>query len=459
MDKYSKQYIASLGVRLAQKILSSDVGSVDEACYFIIRSVHRLVPSPMRIYLRNDYNEFEEKYYILDLGVQVGDDSLPIYQLDPELLKKLTAIQHENPGQTIISVPLRHKDQLIGFIEITRESPLSDEVLMALGAYGNSVSLGLYIIKEKDKSKRRRDLHSRIMKILIDLRAKDNIEKLVITFVNEVSRYFLYDRTCVFIFDEHGQIIYHYGAKSRGNPLTISHTHKMPTLDNSPQAFFDISGWWLPIRAKNQVIGCVLVDNIYTLSKINENQLSALEELCNFVGIIIENMRLFESIERLGRVDHLTGIYNRRVGIYYINQLIKESDKKNLSFALIFTDLTGLKLTNDTHGHSLGDQMIKDFVGCINEVVRPRDIVSRMGGDEFLIIFPDCNMEGAEAAWQRIEARMQAYNKATDKTYRLSASHGCVVYEPHSGVSANRLLAIADKRMYREKRPRASLPI
>ncbi|MFA6698462.1 MAG: hypothetical protein WCS08_08775, partial [Eubacteriales bacterium] len=207
MDKYSKQYIASLGVRLAQKILSSDVDSVDEACYFIIRSVHRLVPSPMRIYLRNDYNEFEEKYYILDLGVQVGDDSLPIYQLDPELLKKLTAIQHENPGQTIISVPLRHKDQLIGFIEITRESPLSDEVLMALGAYGNSVSLGLYIIKEKDKSKRRRDLHSRIMKILVDLRAKDNIEKLVITFVNEVSRYFLYDRTCVFIFDEHGQII------------------------------------------------------------------------------------------------------------------------------------------------------------------------------------------------------------------------------------------------------------
>ncbi|MGB4389471.1 MAG: hypothetical protein WBI89_09760 [Caldicoprobacterales bacterium] len=62
MDKYSKQYIASLGVRLAQKILSSDVGSVDEACYFIIRSVHRLVPSPMRIYLRNDYNEFEEKH-------------------------------------------------------------------------------------------------------------------------------------------------------------------------------------------------------------------------------------------------------------------------------------------------------------------------------------------------------------------------------------------------------------
>ncbi|HZK33817.1 MAG TPA: GGDEF domain-containing protein, partial [Bacillota bacterium] len=192
-------------------------------------------------------------------------------------------------------------------------------------------------------------------------------------------------------------------------------------------------------------------DNIYTLSSIDAKHLSALEDLCNFVGIIIENMRLFDNIEKIGQTDFLTGIYNRRVGIELINKLIENTNESLNPFTLCYVDLNGLKIVNDTKGHNVGDQMIRDLVDLMKSVVRPGDILSRIGGDEFIILFPDCKMEGAEAAWQRILDEMEVFNKGEDKPYRLRASHGIAVYNPDSNMTATRLLAIADKRMYKEK--------
>ena len=112
-----------------------------------------------------------------------------------------------------------------------------------------------------------------------------------------------------------------------------------------------------------------------------------------------EKIERLKQVEYLSLHDHMTGLYNRR----YMHDSIKRLDtRRNLPFSMIYMDLNGLKLINDSLGHEMGDRLIVSVANVLRDMLRSDDIVGRLGGDEFLILLPRTDNEGAEKISERI---------------------------------------------------------
>ncbi len=152
----------------------------------------------------------------------------------------------------------------------------------------------------------------------------------------------------------------------------------------------------------------------------------------------------------MARTDPLTGLGNRRALEFYISEISK-STSQFLRIGCIVCDLNGLKKTNDTYGHTVGDQMIKDFANCLSVCFENRGVPFRSGGDEFYILFSDVEVD-MSAMMRRLMIGIEGSNTASE--YKLSCSSGC--YADY--VAANNEAAIwdviklADAEMYKQKK-------
>jgi len=138
-------------------------------------------------------------------------------------------------------------------------------------------------------------------------------------------------------------------------------------------------------RIKNEN-GKDIVEEIVKIPVVDEN-----EEVWGLVGLsrdITERKIMEERLRYLSEVDILTGLYNR----YSFEEKIKELNyEKYLPLGVIMGDVNGLKLINDTFGHLEGDKLLKSISQILKEVCHPKGYVFRWGGDEFIILIPNCN--------------------------------------------------------------------
>lgn len=127
------------------------------------------------------------------------------------------------------------------------------------------------------------------------------------------------------------------------------------------------------------------------------------------------------------------------------------ADRNNSVLTIAFIDVNDLKKVNDQLGHKYGDQLLKTVSDIIIRNIRSSDAVSRLGGDEFLIIFPDCKYKELQKIMKRICDDMAKENKK-NKGYQISISYGLAKYSCSSEISIDELINKADKRMYQMKR-------
>jgi diguanylate cyclase (GGDEF)-like protein/PAS domain S-box-containing protein len=150
--------------------------------------------------------------------------------------------------------------------------------------------------------------------------------------------------------------------------------------------------------------------------------------------------------------DELTGTYNRRVGLAMLEKEMHRAERERSPTSACFMDINGLKEVNDLHGHGKGDELILEVVKAVTDVMRKNDILCRLGGDEFLIIFPQCDRSNAEKIWRRIAERYEELNRQTGRQYTISVSHGISEYTGGHEGDLEDVLRTADLRMYEEKR-------
>ena len=143
--------------------------------------------------------------------------------------------------------------------------------------------------------------------------------------------------------------------------------------------------------------------------------------------------------------DSLTGLYNRN---YFEKATQHFSHIRYAPLGIIFCDVDGLKLANDTLGHTTGDELLLSASKIIKSFLRADDVVARIGGDEFAAILPNCPLPVVENACRRIHNAVEEYN-AKNPGRRLSISLGFAVSQ--DVVNIPDLLKEADNRMYREK--------
>lgn len=166
---------------------------------------------------------------------------------------------------------------------------------------------------------------------------------------------------------------------------------------------------------------------------------------------ISERRNYEERLQRLANMDTLTGLPNRALFFDRLKQGIIHARRQQHSLAILFLDLDQFKNINDTLGHVMGDDLLKDVADCLKKCVRSGDTVARHGGDEFVILLSDIRYkeDAALVAQKMIDSLIRPFVE-NDHQLFISASIGISIY-PDDGEDDLSLIRHADMAMYRAK--------
>ncbi|MHA2938745.1 diguanylate cyclase domain-containing protein [Vibrio sp. RC27] len=164
-----------------------------------------------------------------------------------------------------------------------------------------------------------------------------------------------------------------------------------------------------------------------------------------------EQDKLIEKLNFQAYNDSLTGLYNRQAIFDFLSKNLLISRRKSTPISIGFVDVNDLKKINDIEGHEAGDELIRGVSKAINTSIRQSDFAARIGGDEFLIIFIDCNRDNAEATMLRIQKNYQQLGKDIGKSWSLC--YGCSQMREGDD-TPEAMIERADKKMYAQKEQR-----
>jgi diguanylate cyclase (GGDEF)-like protein len=154
-----------------------------------------------------------------------------------------------------------------------------------------------------------------------------------------------------------------------------------------------------------------------------------------------------EILRNLAMVDPLTGLYNRRFAVQRLAAEVARSERRGHPLTVLTLDLNDFKQINDMHGHPAGDQVLQEFAAHLNRVIRGSDLAVRLGGDEFLVLLPECTLGQLQLVLGRLgslEVDWQGHK------IPVTFSAGWKQYE--MGDRPEELLARADQALYTRKR-------
>ncbi len=185
--------------------------------------------------------------------------------------------------------------------------------------------------------------------------------------------------------------------------------------------------------------------------KVKERTKELIDINLHLENVILKKEEAEQSLQYLAYHDELTGLPNRNLLLDRINQSIKISSRDEQQMAILFLDLDRFKSINDSLGHNVGDELLKEIPTRLHKILRSHDTVSRNGGDEFVIVLEKLKdtSEAVYVAKKVIECLTKTFN-IQSHTIHIGASIGISVY-PDDGDSPVTLLNNADTAMYRAK--------
>ena len=176
------------------------------------------------------------------------------------------------------------------------------------------------------------------------------------------------------------------------------------------------------------------------------------QNMIRAVRYAIARHRRIGELQALSQTDELTGLYNRRAFMTLGSHQIKIARRQRHSVTLAFADLDGLKAINDRCGHMWGDFALKDISTILRNTFRESDVISRIGGDEFAILWISEHPPAPAVLHTRLRAGLEAYTALETRPYQLSLSIGFSLYPGDSETSLEDMLFETDQRMYVDKR-------
>ncbi len=172
------------------------------------------------------------------------------------------------------------------------------------------------------------------------------------------------------------------------------------------------------------------------------------------VGVIRDitaRKRTEEKLREMAITDSLTGVSNRRHFMYQATQEVERSRRYDRMFSLIMLDIDHFKSINDTHGHDTGDKVLVTFVELVRMELRQNDLLARFGGEEFVALLPETDLEGGVHVAERIRKRVEGVRLGDgEKSLSMTVSAGVAVYSEEYA-ELEPLIKKADQALYRAK--------
>lgn len=206
----------------------------------------------------------------------------------------------------------------------------------------------------------------------------------------------------------------------------------------------------IPLIVNQRVIGVMEAINKKGGKSFKRSDLEIFQILANYAAIAIENAILYE----MAITDGLTRLF---VKSYFITRLTEElmrSERQNYDLSLIMFDLDHFKILNDTYGHQFGDVVLKSVSKVILNSTRKSDIPSRYGGEEFIVLLPDTNREGAYLFAERVRNRVKRLVFTLDdgKLVNVTVSAGIASFKDDMPKDYISFINMADKALYNSKK-------
>jgi diguanylate cyclase (GGDEF)-like protein len=224
-----------------------------------------------------------------------------------------------------------------------------------------------------------------------------------------------------------------------------------PALLNQQDTFY---AFYLN-QAVRALVGIVLVFSVYLVY-----QQTTIIRMRNQIADQFESLTRVETLTnevyKLAALDQLTGLYNRRSGELRLGEEISRAVRHGRPLTLLLLDVDGLKQINDKHGHAAGDLLLKGFSDRLQRAIRGSDLAARIGGDEFMVLLPECRIEEVKHVLARVDGLQLNYEGVT---IPCRCSRGWTDYR--SGETAEQLMKRADAALYADKRaakPKAQAP-
>jgi len=214
----------------------------------------------------------------------------------------------------------------------------------------------------------------------------------------------------------------------------------------------DIFWFGVPLKVEDKIIGAMAVQSYTNPNLYSEKDTTLLEFVSSQVATAIERKRMEEELKKLAHHDPLTGTYNRGYGLELLQRQVKIAKRNKNSFLLAYTDLNNLKKINDEFGHEEGDRAIAQMANLFQSALREVDIVIRMGGDEFLLVFPGSSVKEILKIKKRLYDELALQNRDSNKPYEIGFSIGFSCYDFEHPKSIEELIHISDQKMYKNKK-------
>ena len=237
--------------------------------------------------------------------------------------------------------------------------------------------------------------------------------------------------------------------------------HRRPLVNGLPMVEFAAAGssgditlqsaLVCPLIVGDEVIGTIAVFH-HDRESYTEDHRRVLDQVAHQAAPVVHNALVFERTQEQAFKDALTGLANPRALQFQVAREVGRARRTSSQFSLLLLDLDDFKTINDEHGHLAGDRALQDVAKALQETTRPYDTCIRYGGDEFVVLLSSCGGAEADERRRQLQAAVGSISLDAEDGRRIAlrVSAGASVF-PEDGDTYERLLARADRRMYRNK--------
>jgi diguanylate cyclase (GGDEF)-like protein len=162
----------------------------------------------------------------------------------------------------------------------------------------------------------------------------------------------------------------------------------------------------VPLIARDQIKGALNIYREGDAVAFTETEFEIAKRFGDAAALALDNAEIRARLEHQARTDSLTGLFNHSVFYERLLQSLQESSRTHMPLAVLMLDIDDFKHVNDVHGHAVGDELLRFLAEALRAIVRPEDVICRLGGEEFAVLMDGCGGEDAVSVAERVQKRL-----------------------------------------------------